>query len=247
MADNVDVIIVSFAKTDQLRTVTENCIESLFKSEDSNTVNFHCLIVESCNEAEPYNFHNTETIFPNQEFGYHKFLNIGLGQTHHDLVCIANNDLLFKEGWMSKILSEMSKDALLKSACPICTRHHPPNGILPDTGNYYGYGIRKEMVGWCIVFKRDILQVIGKFDEKFKFWYCDNDYSKTLQIYNIKHALISSSRVDHLESKTLRTLDKRVQNKLTYCEYCYYCYKWEHHSLLRYYYMKMKYRLLRRK
>jgi GT2 family glycosyltransferase len=241
MAIAVDIIILSYAKTKELRSVTEKCIESLLLSEDDNQIEINCLIIESFKNAEPYNFRNTKTIIPKEKFGFNKFVNIGLGQTHNEIVCIANNDLLFQKNWIRNIIQEMRKDESLKSACPICTLHHPPKGILPDTGNYYGYEIRKELVGWCIVLKREILEVIGEFDENLKFWYCDNDYSDTLQKHHIKHGLVSSSKVDHLESTTINTLDEKKQRELTYAEHCYYNYKWRHRSLARYYYNKLRY------
>lgn len=241
MIKAVDVIILSFAKTEELRRVTEKCIESLLCSEDSDQIEINCLVIESFKKAEPYNFRNTRTIFPKQKFGFNKYVNIGLRQTSNEFVCIANNDLLFQKNWVSNIIREMEKDELLKSACPICTIHHPRRGILPDTGNYYGYEIKNELVGWCIVFKREILNVIGEFDENLKFWYVDNDYSDNLQKHHIKHGLVSSSKVDHLESTTINTLDEKKQRELTYAEHCYYNYKWRHKSLTRYYYNKLRY------
>jgi hypothetical protein len=79
-----------------------------------------------------------------------------------------------------------------------------------------------------------MLKTTGKLDPAFKFWFADNDYSNTLQKFGLKHALVTSSIVDHLESRTLKTKTTTEQLELTSRERFYYEYKWGGRSYFSY-------------
>ena len=49
--------------------------------------------------------------------------------------------------------------------------------------------------------ERNLFEKIGMLDEKFDFYYSDNDYSMLLYKNQIKHALCTKSQVKHLGSK----------------------------------------------
>lgn len=230
----IDIIILSYASSEELKKITSDGIDSLIRSENPQNIRFNIVVIESNKEMKPYQYPHTKTIYPWQSFGYHRYMNIGIGMTRSKYICICNNDLIFHEGWASEILRSFDKDPELGSACPACSIHHPEHGIALNNGLHYGYEVRKELVGWCIFFKREILKKTGKLDPAFKFWFADNDYGNTLQKYHIKHALVTSSVVDHLESRTLKTKSTTEQLKLTSRERFYYEYKWEGRSYFSY-------------
>nr|WP_295925132.1 glycosyltransferase [uncultured Dyadobacter sp.] len=230
----IDIIILSYARTEELKRVTLDGIDTLLRSEDPDKIRFNIVVLESNKELKSYQYPGTRTVYPWQRFGYHRYMNIGIGMTKSSYVCICNNDLLFHHGWASEILKALEQEPELSSACPACSIHHPEQGISLNSGLHYGYEVRKELVGWCIFFKRDILKRTGKLDPAFKFWFADNDYGNTLQKYHIKHALVTSSIVDHLESRTLKTKSPTEQLKLTSRERFYYEYKWGGRSYFSY-------------
>ncbi len=231
---DIDIVILSFAKNDELRKVTEKALETLLSSESPDTIKFHVVVLESNAAVPPYDFPCVRTVFPKKKFGYHKYMNMGIEMTASPYVCICNNDLLFTPGWASAILKAFRQDPGLSSASPACSVHHPAEGIPLNNGIKYGYEVRAELIGWCLFFKREMLKVTGKLDPKFKFWYADNDYSMMLQKHGLKHALVTDSIVDHLESQTLNTEDEEHRKRLTARERFYYEYKWEGRSFLSY-------------
>jgi GT2 family glycosyltransferase len=230
----IDIVILSYAGTDTLKKITSQCVESLLHSENPAEIEFNVIVIESMKSLKPFQYPGTKTIYPRRKFGYHRYMNIGIEMSGNPYVCICNNDLIFYPRWASEILKAFEKDASLMSASPACTVHHPAMGFELDSGNYYGYEVRKELIGWCILFKRSILKTTGKLDPGFKFWFADNDYSNTLKKHGIKHALITSSHVDHLESRTLKTKNDVEQRELTSRERFYYEYKWEGRSYFSY-------------
>jgi GT2 family glycosyltransferase len=247
--NKVDIIILSYAKNLALQEMTEQTISSLINSEKSNQVYFDILVIETNKNISPYQYSHSTTIYPQESFGFHRYLNIGIKMTKNSFVCMCNNDLFFHENWASEILAEMQRDPQLMSASPFCTFSHPKVGYQQNSGNIYGYKVGSDIAGWCIFVRREIFEKIGLLDERFKFWYCDNDYAKTLEKFNIKHTLVTSSLVDHLEGKTTSTLDEVAQKSLTNEQHWYYQYKWEHRNILLYIYRvaRSKIRLIRLK
>ncbi|MDQ7948510.1 MAG: glycosyltransferase [Pedobacter sp.] len=230
----IDVIILSYAKNDMLKQTTLAGIESLMASEDPAKIRFNVIVIESNHDLKAYQYPSSETIYSNKKFGYHRYMNIGIKHSGNPYICLCNNDLIFHKNWASEILRAFEEDPTLDSASPICSIHHPPYGVPLNSGVHIGYEVRKEVTGWCLFLKRDILKKTGLLDEQFSFWYADNDYAKTLEQYHIKHALVTTSIVDHMESKTLKTLDQEAQLKITARERFYYEYKWEGRSYLSY-------------
>lgn len=217
MIKEVDVIIISFAKDETLRNVTERCVRSLLESESK--IYFNIVIIES-NRAEKYRsltgFKNIKIIYPIVPFGYNRYLNIGVNSTKSEYLCLCNNDLIFNKNWATNLINAMDKDPQLLSASPYSTNPHKTRFNLEIQDKIeYGYDIRRYLAGWCIFQKRKIYEQIGLFDESFTFWYADNDYSETIKRRGILHALVLNSVVEHIESKTLNGQNSNVKRKLT--------------------------------
>ena len=67
-----------------------------------------------------------------------------------------------------------------------------------------GYEIGKHVLGWCIIVDRIVMDKIGGFDTPVSFWFSDDVYAEQIKAAGIKHALVGTSRVRHLTSKSLR-------------------------------------------
>jgi len=236
----VDIIILSYAKNDKLKKLTLDTVSTLSQSEDAGDISFNVIVIESNKQIKPYTYPNTSTIYPRSKFGFNKYINIGLAKSHNQYVCICNNDLIFHKNWASEIIKAFKADKTLYSASPYCANNQGIRGIEKDSGLYYGYELFKEISGWCFMVRRDIFDIIGKLDPNFKFWYSDNDYANLLTKHNLKHALVSSSLVDHLDSQTISAENEVNRQKLTTDEYIYYDYKWSHKKYWLYIYRKYR-------
>jgi glycosyltransferase involved in cell wall biosynthesis len=177
-----------------LRFMTQRAIESLVESED---IEFDIIVVDG--NRNSVGFRGVKTITYDFEFNYNKCLNLGIKYTKYDLIALCNNDLLFHPGWATKIQRAMGSEYL--SACPhncltkYCKMYH--------AGFKEGYTVEKEILGWCIVIRREVLNRIGSLDETCKFWYADNIYAEQIKRAGIKHILVYDSHVVHLKNKTL--------------------------------------------
>lgn len=228
----IDIIILSYAKTAYLKTLTEQTIKTLLASEDTAKIKFEVLVIESEKSLYPFQFENSKTIYPKEKFGFNKYLNIGITSTNNSFICLCNNDLIFHPHWASEIVAAMKDDEEILSATPYCQNYHRLKGFPAFAPPHEGYlGV---FTGWCIFVKRTIFNTIGKLDENLVFWYCDNDYVQLLLKHQVKNMLISTSFITHLGSESLKDTDKKTYRKLTLLPQIYYNYKWNHHSILRY-------------
>jgi GT2 family glycosyltransferase len=235
MPVKIDIIILSYAKTDELRQTTLNCVESLASSEDPREIVFETLVIESNKQMQPYQYPGTKTIYPDTGFGYNKYLNIGIGITNNQYVCLCNNDLIFHPGWASEILKTFKAYPRIESANPYSELfeydakiRNGENVILRDKNLDTG-GI---LQGWCIFVKRSLFEKIGLLDEQFTFWYADNDYDMTLRKHGIKHALVKSSLVTHLACQSHDLLLEKKE-ELTTGQQIIFNKKWQKDSFLK--------------
>lgn len=189
---SIDVIIVSNASNDHLKSLTVQTINTAKFNEKEVFVN---VIVVEGTDTE---FYNSKTIKQKGEFCYNKFLNEGAALGTSEYIAFCNNDLIFGDNWASKIISEMEKNNV-RSACPYCPNSNILNKTLisQDSGVYFGYEIRFQFVGWCIVWERTLWEKI-KMDEDVKFWASDNASAKSLELAGEKHILVTNSIVSHV-------------------------------------------------
>lgn len=222
----IDVVIISFAKGPELKKLTCDTVDTLLASEQS--IKFNPIIIESHRSSTYPHYPNATVIYPNIPFGYHRYLNIGIAAGKAPFVCLCNNDLLFKPGWATRMIEAMQRDPKLMSTSPYSTKPHTTIFKIPKNNQIdYGYKVRRHVTGWCIFQKREIYSKIGKLDERFEFWYADNDYSETIRRKGIKHALVRNSIVEHVESKTLKSKPSDVQHALTRAQLKIFENKWK--------------------
>ena len=178
----LSVIFLSYTKNDDIFEMTNKAIDSLFNSE-SNEITFEVIVIESNPQFhEKYQFPSSvKTIIPNEKFNFHKFLNIGIKEAKFNQIALCNNDVIFHQSWYSELLKIKKLNPKICSFSP-CE--------LNENNQYQshelGYDVRTHIKGWCIVTDKDNLLKIGLLDERFDFYYADDDYSMSLKKHNIK-------------------------------------------------------------
>jgi GT2 family glycosyltransferase len=204
----VDIIILSFAKNNHLLQLTQQSIDTCLRSDPG--IQFNILVLE---QQPDVTYERATTHHITEPFNYNRFMNIGIGMTTGEYVCLCNNDLIFQPKWCSNMIAAMQSEFLL-SASPLCpktqgaTFKHGPNVD-------YGYSNAKHLSGWCIFTDRFLYEIIGPIDEDFPFWFADNAYAEQLKKHKVKHALIRNAWVEHKGSRTLKGLDTATHDEYT--------------------------------
>lgn len=233
---SVGIIMLSNASTDKHYEMTCNALKSLYDSEDKSLFDFETVVIEGNKDkdyknvlteeenvfgATLYTYHPSKT-----EFNYNKFLNHGFGclfdkddeeyynpEDVFNYYVICNNDIIFEKNWFTEMHNAFLMKPQLSSASPFCPDYSLHESFTNDVN--YGYRTSIEMCGWCIVFKRSILEQVTPFDERFKFYYQDNDYAMVLQSKGLLHALIKNSHVRHLFSQSHDLITPSFYNDFT--------------------------------
>lgn len=228
----IDIIILSLAKNDHLKHLTEQTIATLLASEDPAQIKFNIVVLESNKDLAPFQFENTTTIYPKEKFNFNKYLNIGIRSTSNDYICLCNNDLIFHNNWASNILQAQKSQEIQCASTYWKEYHHGERNIAPNSPNLSGG--RKIFSGWCFLIRRSLLNKIGLFDERINFWYSDDDFCKVLEMNGIPNILVTTSEVTHVGGYSLKNIDNNQKLKYTILPQLYFEYKWNHHSWLKY-------------
>lgn len=207
-------IILSNTKSQSIFDMTLHCVESMINTEKDNSIlKFEVLLIESNKEIHNTAFkypENIKVIIPNEEFNFHKFLNIGIKAATGDFVGLFNNDLIFKKSWLTEILKVKKVFPSVQSFCPVdYESKFTPKSFFNKQLYLFGYKVRRHIVGWCIIAEKKLFEDTGLLDERFSFFYADDEYSLMLQKYNKKHIVVAKSEVSHLESKVSKELEKK--------------------------------------
>jgi GT2 family glycosyltransferase len=209
----IDVIILSLGKTEELKRVTIQAISSLVASESDTEIEFNPIVIESNLELKPYRYPFSKTYYLKEKFHYNKFMNYGFTKGKAEYVAFCNNDLIFTEHWASLMIYYMRKYNLV-SASPWCNQSYGLKVVKDDViiGNTAG----TIMAGWCFMARRDFIEKIGGLDERVSFYCSDNIYCEQLKQAKVEHGLITRAVVNHIGNHpTMKSLDNATYQQLT--------------------------------
>ncbi len=184
----VDVVILSNAKTSSLRRMTQTTIDTCVAGANSLPVNVIVM------EQQPVTYHNATTVQAPRDFHYNKFANLGARQGAAEWIMIANNDLVFHDGWLHQLIA--AQHPLVSPKCPDDRRQ---TDIIENT---VGDRTGRHMSGWCYMITRDLWSRIGGFDEDFDWWCADDSVIEQCRSLGVLPMLVPLSVVTHLGSVT---------------------------------------------
>jgi len=193
--ETLDCVMLAYSKTANIRKMTQECIDSLHETAAPHKVNV--FVIETM--TDPITYKGATVIQPGIAFNYNAYLNIGFAACTAPRVLIANNDLVFRKGWLDNML-QINADSM-----SAYTDHYVPHQtmqgkIIP------GYRVGYELCGWAILLKKAVIDKIGKFDETFDFWCQDNDYAMQLMKNQFQHVFVGTAHISHLYSQSHKLL-----------------------------------------
>lgn len=201
----VDVIILANAKTPQLEAMTNNTILSCLSG--ANELPINIIVIE---QNENVKYPNATTIHKTGDFNYNGSANFGAQRGSSEWIMIANNDLIFKNGWLHSLLA-----AGHPLVSPKHSRHPRQKDIIENTE---GVDCGTHFSGWCFMIKRELWKVMGGFDECVNFWFSDNCVIEQVLKLGVTPMLVPSSIVEHLVSTTLKGLGINEQDDFTWAQ-----------------------------
>lgn len=198
----VDVVFVSDTKHNRIFRMTQNAIDTCIKG--ANGLKVNCIVVES---RKGVKYRNAKMVYPNMPFNYNGYGNLGIKEGSAHYVMLANNDLVFKSGWLTELLAANH---------PVTSPKAPRDPRQRDiTENTKGTQTGKHFSGWCFMMERDVWENIGGFDEDVSFYCSDDATIEQVKLLGIEPMLVPSSIVVHLGSTTLKGVSPTERKSLT--------------------------------
>lgn len=184
-----DIIFLSNAKTEAHRNMTQMAVDSCWLGTE---LPVNIIVLEQSNSWPPYE--NCYTKKMPSIFNFNEFANVGARMGSAENIVIANNDLVFENGWLEE---------LIKADWPICSSKCPDEKrqktiLENEVGELNG----KHFSGWCFLIKRSLFDKIGGFDEDFHYLCADDSLIEQVKKEGIKPMLVPSSIVRHIGGQT---------------------------------------------
>lgn len=191
----VDVIILSKANSPKARKMTQTAIDTCISGANSLPVN---VIVAEQGRAR---YANAQVFYPSGQFNYNAFANLGASRGSAPWIMVANNDLLFTDGWLH---------ALLAANHPIVSPKNPTDSRQRHiTENTAGYNNAEHLSGWCFMLRRELWEQMGGFDQDVTFWCSDDVVIEQAKALGVPPMMVPGSTVKHLTSVTLKQATNR--------------------------------------
>lgn len=213
LESSLDVIILSLAKDDKSFETTKLCADSYLMTAGKYIRNI--FIVESNKNFDKARWKDPKIkcIIPAAQFNYNEFYNIALRECTGEFVMGPNNDLIVQDGCVQNILEEFRKTEDIHSISPIDRKWHRHTKLyFPNEAKLYrGWETSLQMFGCVFCCRRNVFDKIGFLDERFFFFYQDNDYIYCLQRCGLNHGLLTSARVAHKTGATSPDGDERCR------------------------------------
>ncbi|QGF20270.1 glycosyltransferase [Gordonia phage Sixama] len=197
----VDVVILSNAKTGTLQEMTQRTIDTCIAGANSLPINV--IVMEQQSQLL---YRDATVIRSPATFHYNKFANAGASKGSAEWIMIANNDLIFEDGWLHKLLA--ADHPVVSPRCPNAAKQYNVASDLIGDENGLHFS------GWCFMLKRELWNQIGGFDTCVDFWCSDDVVIEQVKAVGILPKIVAGSTVRHLGSTTLNSESDEARDDL---------------------------------
>lgn len=160
-----------------------------------------------------------KTIFNEKNLGFAKGCNQGFGVATGDNILFLNNDTVVTENWLGNMLRLLHSNAKIGLVGPVTNYISGPQQIPVTYKSLDGLELFAQnhckwhagsftrvmrLVGFCLLIKREVLEEIGLFDERFGFGnYEDDDLCLRAAIQGWQLFIALDSFIHHIGSVTI--------------------------------------------
>jgi len=183
-----DIVVPVYNSPRQVRA----CLESLQSCLDASI--YRIIAINDCSDDFTTEYLNSldfiEVIENSQNIGFLGSANKGLLFSNSDYVCLLNSDTVIADsGWLDKMIAYADNDSnvglitpLSNEAVNLSLKMHSGSDInlmseVVNTLTLSKYPDAVTVVGFCMLVRRSLIEIIGGFDETFGKGYCEeSDY-----------------------------------------------------------------------
>lgn len=199
----VDVVILSKALDWPTQQMTQRAIDTCYGT--ANGIPLNITVIENGGRVR---YANATTIHKPEYFNFNEFLNTGAGLGQAEWIVCANNDLIFKNGWLHNLMSANNDIVSPKEPKDPRQSH--------ITENTKGFETAVHFSGWCFMIKRSLWEKIGKFDTDIDFWCSDDAVIEQIKAAGSTPMLVPEAIVEHQASTTLNRMEPAEREHRTW-------------------------------
>lgn len=210
--NKVDIIVLSLVVDNESFKMTRECVDSYIDT-GKDLINKIFVVETNKHFDKNYDHPNVEVIMPDEKFNYNRFFNIALERCEAEFIMGPNNDLVIHPDCIQTLVKEFNSNPSVGSICPIDRNWHKHTKMYLPSENklYYGYDVSLHVFGGVCCYRRDVFKKIGYLDERFFFFYQDNDYSLCAQRCGVLHGVHTGARMSHRSGGSNRIASGRCQ------------------------------------
>ncbi|CDM69531.1 Glycosyl transferase 2 family protein [Clostridium bornimense] len=214
--------------------IIDGCIQSLLKQDYKD---FNIIVVDNNSTDESVKiieerYPSITLIKNNKNLGFAAAVNIGIKASKSDFVALLNNDTEVDKKWLGNLYSVVSKDNKIFSASSKMVRFYERD-IIDDAGDQYNllgwaykrgdgskidkFNKNKVVFSTCAgagLYRKNIFEEIGYFDENFFAYLEDIDVSFRGNIHGYKNVYVNDAIVYHMVSATSGSKHNKFKVKL---------------------------------
>lgn len=174
--------------------------------------------------------------------GFSGGVNQGLMMAKGDTIVILNNDTLVTPGWLGHMLQCLQSDAQVGAVGPVTNyisgeqQIDVPYANVEQMWEYAATRSKPDqkewrptdrLVGFCILFRRTLLERIGYFDEGFRIGnYEDDDWIIRARLCGLKLMIAGDAFIHHFGSVSMKTLGTEQFHEVDGYNERYFAGKW---------------------
>ncbi|MCK7555261.1 glycosyltransferase family 2 protein [Chitinophaga sedimenti] len=192
--------------------------------------NFETIVVDNASTVNPTaqieagNYPNVKILLSEKNLGFTGGNNLGMRHAKGDFVFIVNNDTEVTPDLLERLLAPFENDPTIGVTCPKIRYFSHPNtiqyaGFNPmnlftgrqsavgsnedDQGQYNVSGPTNCAHGAAMLVKREVLEKVGMFADKFFIYYEESDWSARIIRAGYKIQYVADGLIYHKESITM--------------------------------------------
>jgi len=197
---------------------TKNCLESIFKN---THYPYRLVIIDNASEQPTRNYlqklSEQKKIFllcNEQNLGWIKAINQGIKISSAPYICLMNNDTLTTDGWLTEMVFVAENNPQVGIVNPSSNNFgQKPEGLTIDDyaltlKRYHGQWQELSATGFCMLIKREIIDKVGFFDERYNLGYFEEtDFYLRAIKKGFLAARAKAAYVYHYEKVSFRKFD----------------------------------------
>lgn len=161
-----------------------------------------------------------------KNYGFAGAINAGLMMAKGRTIVLLNNDTIVTANWLSNMLRCLNSDDGIGMVGPITNyisgiqQVKVPYVSLSDMPKFARLNNRPnpsrwlqtdQLIGFCLLFRRELFEEVGYFDEGFEIGnFEDNDYSVRVRLLGKKLMIAQDSFIHHIGSVSIKAVGDRM-------------------------------------